>query len=482
MPQKARRSPDRDLTAAYQSLGIGTQRTHAVQFYEDDQFLVASVADFLATGLAVGQRVLAVATAEHRAALREQLEHRGFDVERAMVRGQLTLADATETLKRFMVGSLPDPQRFRATLDEVFRGMEGYPSHRSVRVFGEMVDVLCRDGNVEGAIELEALWNELAATERFSLLCAYSMSTFRDGSHTSAVASICGAHAHVFPTERYTQVEEESRLCEIALLQQRAQALATEVERGRELEASLRDALARAEAASRAKGEFLAMMSHELRTPLNAIAGHVQLVEMELHGPINDRQREALARVQRSQHHLLALINDVLNFARAESADVEYQAEPVLLPPLVHEVTELLAPLFGSGSLGCSVCIDEPHAALCARADREKVHQVLLNVLGNAIKFTPPGGSVAVRVRRAPTDASRLAVEVTDSGVGIPPEKLEQIFQPFVQLGARPTEPRQGIGLGLSISRALARGMGGELAARSEPGIGSTLTLTLPAN
>jgi signal transduction histidine kinase len=467
-----------DLTGAYQTLGIGTQRTHAVQFYEDDHFLIASVGDFLASGLAVGQRVLAVATALHRQALRQHLEHRGFDADRAMLRGQLMLADADELLAQFMVGDLPDPIRFRHVLDRVFRGLELFPSRGAVRVFGEMVDVLSRSGNVSGAIQLEALWNDLAERESFSLLCAYSMTTFGDGDHTANVASICGAHAHVIPTERYTQVEEDARLREIALLQQRAQALVAELEHRRALEASLREALARAEAASRAKSDFLAMMSHELRTPLNAIGGHVQLVELELHGPINQRQREALSRVQRSQRHLLALINDVLNLAQSESAQVKLAIERVPLAPLVHEVAELLAPLFAAGALSCQVAFDDEELAI--RGDREKLHQILLNLLGNALKFTPAGGGVSVRVSRCPTSDSVACIEVADDGVGIPAGKLEEIFQPFVQLASRHGDQHQGIGLGLSISRALARGMDGDLTAASGPQRGATLTLTLP--
>jgi signal transduction histidine kinase len=344
-----------------------------------------------------------------------------------------------------------------------------------------MVDVLCRAGNVAGAIKLESLWNEAARTHRFSLLCAYRMETFRDGAHTSSVAAICGAHAHVIPTERYTQIPADEQRREITLLQQRALALATEVERSRALERSLRDALHRAESANRAKSEFLAMMSHELRTPLNAIGGHVQLVELELHGPINERQRDALARVQRSQRHLLALINDVLNLARAESGILAISSEAVPVAPVVLEVTELLAPLFTNASLSCDVTVDETaHAPIEARADREKVHQVLLNLLGNALKFTPPGGAVHVHAHRSEAPEASVLIEVTDNGVGIPADKLDEIFQPFVQLGRWSTESRDGIGLGLSISRALARAMGGDLTAASTPSCGSTLTLTLP--
>jgi signal transduction histidine kinase len=478
MPQLGRLTRASEVAGAYQSLGIGTQRTHAVQFYEDESFFASSVGDFLATGLAIGQKVLAVTTAPHREALRAHLVERGFDVDRAMLHGQLTLADADELLAKFMVGGMPDARQCRAAITKVLRAVGSAPGYGAVRVFGEMVDVLCRAGNVAGAIRLEALWNELARAEHFSLLCAYAMTNFRDGGDTASVAAICGEHLHVIPTERYMQATPEGRSREIALLQQRAQALEREVERSRELEHSLREALARAEAANRAKGEFLAMMSHELRTPLNAIGGHVQLMEMELHGPVTDRQREALSRVQRSQRYLLALINDVLNLARAESAELRYVTQVVALGPLVTEVLELLAPLFESGALGYGVTVEE-HPEPTARADREKVHQILLNLLGNAVKFTPAGGRISVRVRSHDT-AGLLAVDVEDDGIGIPPDKLESVFQPFVQLASLDFAPRQGIGLGLSISRTLARGMGGDLIAANAPSGGSILTLTLP--
>jgi signal transduction histidine kinase len=144
----------------------------------------------------------------------------------------------------------------------------------------------------------------------------------------------------------------------------------------------------------------------------------------------------------------------------------------------VSEVIELLAPLFDAGSLTYGMTLEETAEPLAARADREKVHQILLNLLGNAVKFTPPGGHVAVRVR--PDRAGRLAIEVEDDGIGIPAEKLEWVFQPFVQLASLGPAPRQGIGLGLSISRTLARGMEGDLTAAAAPGGGSILTLTLP--
>jgi PAS domain S-box-containing protein len=245
------------------------------------------------------------------------------------------------------------------------------------------------------------------------------------------------------------------------------------VARGEELER----ARAEADRANRAKSEFLATMSHELRTPLNAIAGYVQLLEMGIHGAVTDAQHEALGRVARSQRHLLRLINDVLNLARIEAGRVEYAIEDVRLAELVAGVLPMVEPQLGAKSLRCDV--DVP-ADLVARADREKLQQVLLNLLTNALKFTAPGGRITVDAARRDERPDTLFLRVADTGVGIPEDKLASVFEPFVQVDASHTRRNEGTGLGLAISRDLARGMGGDLRARSVPGQGSTFTLTLP--
>jgi len=233
--------------------------------------------------------------------------------------------------------------------------------------------------------------------------------------------------------------------------------------------------------ANRAKSEFLAVMSHELRTPLNAIGGHIQLIEMEVHGPVTDAQRDALGRVQRSQRHLLALINDVLNLARIETGHVHYELSEVPLEAAVAEVKAMVEPLLSASGLQCELA-ESPYAPdppIIVRTDREKLQQILFNLLSNAIKFTPAGGRITVEA--VATDGEPMAmVKVTDSGDGIPAAKLESIFEPFVQLGGRPASSAGGLGLGLSISRNLARGMGGDLTAASLPGNGATFTLSLP--
>jgi signal transduction histidine kinase len=458
---------------------------HSVQFYEDDRFLVDTVADFFAVGLVDGLGAVVVATREHLSAITNGLHEKGFDVERTCTNGQLTLLDAEELLATFMTGVLPDAGRFRRAMDGVLgshaRFGDGVRERRPVLAFNEMVDLLCRQGNLDGAIRLEELWNELAESYTFSLLCAYSLATFSEDTHDAALRAICNQHAHVLPTERYMRVDDGSRLREIALLQQRALALETELQRRRDLEGELRDALRTAQAASRAKSDFLTVMSHELRTPLNAIAGHVQLLEMGLHGTLTDAQRQALERVQRSQRHLLGMINDLLNLAEVDAGRVHYAISHQPVAPALHAVASLLAPLATANGLAISVrppvAGDE---ALQVQADPEKLQQILLNLVTNAIKFSTDGGRITVEGGRCATDASLIEIRVHDTGVGMPTSQLISIFEPFVQLGVPVHGQRDGVGLGLSISRMLARGMGGELSAESEVGAGSTLTLALP--
>jgi PAS domain S-box-containing protein len=240
--------------------------------------------------------------------------------------------------------------------------------------------------------------------------------------------------------------------------------------------AELERARAAANAANEAKSHFLSTMSHELRTPLNAIGGYVQLMEMEVQGPITDAQRQSLDRITRSHRHLLRLVNDVLDLSRIEAGRMEYRIEEIELPIVVSSVLPMVEPQLAQAGLTLDTSID---AAPRARADREKTQQILINLLTNAVKFTPAGGRVAVRTRRDASDRLVL-VDVSDTGIGLPAEKLASVFEPFVQVKSEQSRRAEGTGLGLAISRDLARGMGGDLTVSSRPGAGSTFTLHLP--
>ena len=222
-------------------------------------------------------------------------------------------------------------------------------------------------------------------------------------------------------------------------------------------------------------------MSHELRTPLNAIGGHAQILEMGLHGPVTAGQREALERIGRAQRHLLGLINSVLNLTRIESGHVEYRVQPVLVSSVLADLASLVQPQFAERQISLVTRLPESEGGteILVAADREKLIQILTNLLGNAAKFTPPRGEVEMRLTQ--TSGHDFAmIEVRDSGPGIPADKLEVIFEPFVQLERSLTSQVGGAGLGLAISRDLARGMGGDLHAARTDGAGDILVLTLP--
>jgi signal transduction histidine kinase len=485
-----------------------TGSTHILQVYEDEAFMARTVAEFVGQALEAGRPAVVVATGAHHTAILGALESGHAEPSRFVSSGQLRLLDAQGTLAQIMDGPSPSRERFATVIGGVVeRCAAEYPGGPAY-IHGEMVDLLWRDGKTEAAAQLEVLWNELAEAQHFHLLCTYPMAGFSEARHATAFEEICGHHAQVFPTERYSQAEDHTRLREVASLQQRASALETELGVRRQLEAELRDALAErtrarddvrqreaerelllareqrarheAEAANRAKSEFLAVMSHELRTPLNAIGGYVDLMELGVRGPLTETQREDLGRIQKSQRHLLGLINEVLNYTRVETGAMRYELVDVRLSEVIASVEPLIRSQLDARALALVI---EPCTSTMVRADREKVRQVLLNLVSNAVKFTDRGGTVTIRCEAAAREAAAAMVrlQVVDTGEGIPANKLEAVFEPFVQVHTGLTRPHEGVGLGLAISRDLARGMGGDLTARSTVGKGSTFTLALPA-
>jgi signal transduction histidine kinase len=232
---------------------------------------------------------------------------------------------------------------------------------------------------------------------------------------------------------------------------------------------------ARAESANLTKSAFLGMMSHELRTPLNAIGGYVDLMDMEIHGPITEAQHADLARIRSNQRYLMGLISDLLNLTRVGSGKLAYEIKDIVVRDVLDASMALVEMLITQAKL----TFDGIRCAeiIVARGDQEKVIQILVNLLSNAVKFTPAGGTLGVACEAV---ADKVLIRVADSGIGIQPDKLEIIFDPFVQVKGGTAGPEAGIGLGLAISRSLARGMGGDLTAESALGKGSRFTLSLP--
>ena len=226
--------------------------------------------------------------------------------------------------------------------------------------------------------------------------------------------------------------------------------------------------------ANRAKSDFLAVMSHELRTPLNAIGGYAEILQLGIYGEVSESQRDALLRIARSQQTLLALINDVLNFAKLEAGEVHYAMANVPIASTLLAIEDFVGPQLRVRSLSYAVHACDP--AVTVHADADKLQQILINLLSNAIKYTSEGGTIDVECA---VDGDKVHVRVRDTGIGIAADRLVKIFDPFIQVGRALNRPHEGVGLGLSISRDLASAMGATLSVESIVGKGSTFTLTL---
>jgi PAS domain S-box-containing protein len=230
-----------------------------------------------------------------------------------------------------------------------------------------------------------------------------------------------------------------------------------------------------AEQANQAKAKFLSMMSHDLRTPLQAISGYADVLALGISGEVSQAQLEHLSRIKSASAHLLRLINDILDFAHVDTGRVEIRVQTLLLPTVLTRAEALVALRFEEAGLSYTRESCDPDLAVLADGDR--LQQILLNLLTNAIKFTDNGG-VTVSCDR---NGERAYIHVRDTGRGIPEDQLQRVFDPFVQVDAETVAPAQrGVGLGLAISRDLARAMNGDLTVASRVGEGTVFTVALP--
>jgi signal transduction histidine kinase len=237
-----------------------------------------------------------------------------------------------------------------------------------------------------------------------------------------------------------------------------------------------RESRAIAERANRAKSEFLAVLSHEFRTPLQGIYGYAELFDSGIHGALTEDQHEDMRRIRQGLAHLVGLVNQLLDRANIDVGQIALDVGTVSIEQALRLTDALIMSQCHAKSIRYRR--EGVDVGLCVRADIERLQQVLINIVGNAVKYTASGGVIEIVCTY---DASTVAVEVSDTGCGIPEDMLESVFEPYVRLRASTTGPGpSGTGLGLAISRDLARLMGGTLIARSRLGAGSTFILTLP--
>jgi signal transduction histidine kinase len=463
---------------------------HAVQFYESDAFLVQTVTNFLAAGLKAGDRMLVIATTPHREAFTAAL---GQDVVRqAIADDSLVLLDATETLSKFMIDDVPDPDLFRDVLDRSLAKLREGHSHASVRAYGEMVDLLWRAGSSRAAIRLEELWNDAGKTHSFSLLCAYVMGNFYKEGDAARFMEVCRTHSHVIPTEAFSEIDDpHARLREISLLQQRARALESEIDHRKKLESALRDALRErgraeeelrecvkreqearrsAEASDAFKEMFLSILGHDLRNPLNTVLTTTRL--MQVRGELAPESRRRLDRVVASGIRMERMIGQLLDVARARLAEgipVSRTTQHDLVP-LTRKIADELQ------AANPSRKIDVDAAGPCpAYVDPDRLEQVVSNLLGNAISHGDPSAPVTVAVA-ARGDVASIAVH--NFGNPIDGASLPTLFDPFKR--SNPRKPRDGLGLGLYIAERIVSAHGGKIEVESSMDAGTRFQVVIP--
>jgi len=453
---------------------------HFVQFYEADGFLLSSLSGFIGRAIHADDGAVVVATGAHRNGLDELLQANGLDVTTAKARGQYLSLDAAETLSRFMVDGAPDPGRFNEFMGGVIASVTDGRLRTSA--FGEMVALLWAEGNHAAAIRLEELWNDLQRTHSFSLFCAYPMNGLSGERFIEATSSVCKVHSRVIPAESYADLSDpNARLRAIALLQQKAESLEAEVKERREVEERLRLALvgeqmarAEAETANRMKDEFLATVSHEIRTPLNAIIGWSHLLRT---GRLDEvTAARAVETIDRNAKSQAQLIEDILDVSRMITGKLRLNNEPVDIASVINAAIDSVQLAIDSKDLKLEVTLDP--SARHTLGDASRLQQVVWNLLANAIKFTPSGGRIEVKVERA---GRNLQIRVSDTGQGIGADFLPFTFDRFRQADGTTTREHGGLGLGLAIVRQLVELHGGTIKANSAgEGKGATFIINLP--
>lgn len=448
---------------------------HIVQFYTADDFLLDAVSSFIGAGLGAGAPCIVIGTPAHRAGIERRLEANGLNMEKAHARRKFVAFDAAETLAQFMDGQLPDPARFFKVMGQLIAQVD--ESQQSLHIFGEMVALLHSAGQVEAALQLENLWNELDKISRpFVLLCAYPLESFVGEAYEDSFIQVCQQHTQIIPEESFTTLAtSEERLRAIGLLQQKAASLQAEVVERKKLEQQ--------------REAFLGLVTHELKNPLTALQGNVQIAQRLLtrlfkhteHWPPEDQRllEDVLTMLNRGQQQLRVqnrLINDLLVISHIQQDKVELCLAEVDLFKLVCETVQDYQATQPARLINLHLPEQD---FIPVHADRDRLQQVLSNFLNNALKFAPPDEPIEIGLALEATDAR---VWVEDRGPGLTTEQQEHIWQRFYQASETPLQGdwKGGLGLGLYISHHLILRQQGQIGVESTPGDGATFWFTLP--
>jgi signal transduction histidine kinase len=435
---------------------------HAAQLYEDEQLLCSAVADFLEPALRADGPVLVIATEAHRRDLAGELARRGFDLESGVQRGGVTVLDAGETLARVMRDGAPDRELFRASVGAAVRHcLDGRPQGTSLRVYGEMADLLWREDPPQAALELEEMWNELHGAFPFSLLCAYAVDSVVHGT-----------------------------LQELVRLRQRERALEAELHEREETESALREALAErrraetalrgSEATLRLRNEelaravhfsemFVGILGHDLRNPLSGVTTAARLLARRAD---SEKVARPAARILSSAERMARMIDQLLDFTRVRLG----QGIPLTRAPT--DLAEI-----------CRLAIDEieggahaPRVQLAVAGDPvgtwdgDRLAQLASNLIGNALAHGEPASDVRVRVDGR---TEQVTLQIENAGV-VPPDLLPMLFQPMRVGQDRKPARSSGLGLGLYISQQIALAHGGDIEVTSTDPDGTRMRVRLP--
>jgi signal transduction histidine kinase len=486
----AAQARDTRALSSTEVLAGGTGHLHAVQFYEQDTYLHDAVASFLRPGLDRGDGVVVIATPEHREGIVRGIGEAAAKT--AESAGRLLLLDASESLSRFMLADMPDPDLFRSFVSDIVAALrDPARPEAGVRAYGEMVDVLWRQGNANAAIRLEELWETARADHSFSLLCAYLMGSFYREGDAARFVDVCRKHTHVIPTERFSQLDDPGgQLREVTLLQQRARALETEIRDRKELEEALREALrerarveaelrtslrrekearARAEASDTFKEIFLGILGHDLRNPLNTILTTARL--MIARREVASETQRRVDRMITSGVRMERMIAQLLDLSRARlGGGIPVTPAPTDLVALVSKIVDETRLAHPSRAL--ELHLEGPCQAM---VDGDRFEQVISNLLGNAVAH---GDERPIRVSIR-TQGGHARIVVHNYGKAIAPAFMPMLFDPFQR--ERPEARSGGLGLGLYISERIVAAHGGTIDVESTAESGTRFEVTVPS-